>query len=165
MRGTVSHGKSTAVILDVLADLLSSNEHQSICRETCVPIMRRFNLFNLLPRLLDELVANVPLNTGFEAMTGDPKEICPAMKSPDRFLRFVGLKNSGLAEILPWEEQGILRSECQCRMPIKDGGEEKEQGALTFSCRVTNKSKGMPVKHCVYSHMLQTNVSALQHNR
>lgn len=129
-----------------------------------MPIMRRFNLFNLLPRLLDELVANVPLDIGFEAMTGDPKEICPAMKGPDRFLRFVGLENGGLTEVLPWEEQGILRSERQCRTPIKDGGDEK-QGALTFSCRVTNKSKGMPVKHCVYSHMLQTNVSALQHNR
>ena len=116
--------------MDVLVDLLSSNEHQPICRETRVPTMRCFNLLKLLPRLLDKPVATVPLNTGFEAMTCDPKEICPAIKGPDRFFRFVGLENGGLAEVLSWKEQGILRNERQCRIPINDVMKRRSKARL-----------------------------------
>jgi hypothetical protein len=78
------------------------------------------NIFKLLPRLLDELVATVPLNIIFESMTGEPKEICPAMKGPDGFFGFVGFENSGLAEVLSRKEQSILRNECQRRIPMED---------------------------------------------
>lgn len=98
------------LFFNVLVDLLSSDEQQSICREACVPIVAPLNIFKLLPRLLNEPVATVPLDTIFETMAGDPEEICPAMKCPDGFFRFVGLENGGFAEVLSRKEQGILRN-------------------------------------------------------
>jgi len=85
-----------------------------------VPILRCLNIFKLLPCLLDELVVIISLNIFFETMAGDPEEIRPAMKGPDGFLRFVGLENGGLAEILSRKEQGILQNERQRQFPKED---------------------------------------------
>ena len=100
----------TALFFNALVHLFSSDEQDSICRETSVPIMRLLNIFKLLPRLLNELMATVPFNTIFETVAGEPEEICPAIKGPDGFFRFVRLENGGFAEVLSREEQGILRN-------------------------------------------------------
>lgn len=78
-----------------------------------MPIVCVLNLFNLLPRLSDELVTTVALNTILETIAGDPEKICSTMKGPDGFLRFVGLENGRFAEILSRKEQCILRNERQ----------------------------------------------------
>lgn len=75
-----------------------------------MPIVRLLNIFKLFPCHLDKSVATVPLNTIFETMAGDPEEICPAMKGPDGFFRFVWLENGGFAEVLSGKEQGILQN-------------------------------------------------------
>jgi hypothetical protein len=86
-----------------------------------MPIVRLLDFFKLFPRILHELVAIVPLNTIFETVAGGPEEICPAMKGPDGFLRFVGLENGRLAKVLSRKEQGILQNECQCHIRIGGG--------------------------------------------
>jgi hypothetical protein len=83
-----------------------------------VPIVHPLDIFNLLPRLLNELMATVSLDTIFEAVAGDPEQIRPAMKGPNGFLRLVRLKNGRFAEVLSREEQGVLQNERQRQGPM-----------------------------------------------